>query len=87
MHLLSALGGGLWLIPVGFLIASVISFYKGYKQWTSGTITRNVPRYGGPVTETESKKRMSWFSIGANIFGLIFLGLAIGSFLLMNADK
>lgn len=77
----------IYLIPIAFLLASLYSFYKGYKQWTSGTIITHNPRYGGPVTEEESKKRMSWFSIGANIFGLIFLALSIGSFIAMQAER
>lgn len=87
MYLLSVFGGGLFLIPLGFLIASIVSFYKGYKQWTSGTTITNTPRYGGEVTTTDTKERMSWFSIGANWFGIIFLACSIVSFLVMQSDK
>lgn len=77
----------IYLIPIAFFLAAVYSFYKGYKQWTSGTIITHVPRDGGPVTRTESDKRMSWFSIGANIFGLIFLALSIGSLIVMIGER
>lgn len=74
-------------IPIAFLLAALWSFIKGYKQWTSGTTITTMDRNGGPVTRTDSSKRMSWFSIGANIFGLIFLALAIGSFIVLQSEK
>lgn len=77
----------MYLIPIACLIAAIISFYKGYKQWKSGSIVTHVPHTGGPVTRTESDKRVSWFSIGANIFGLIFSALALGSFITMLAER
>lgn len=77
----------IYLIPIAFLLASLYSFYKGYKQWTSGSIVTHVPRDGGPIIRKESDKRVSWFSIGANIFGLIFLALSIGSFIAMQAER
>ncbi len=79
--------GALLLIPIGFLIAALISFYKGYKQWTSGSIKTTMPPLGGPVTREESDKRVGWFTVGANIFGLIFLALAIGSFIMVQAER
>lgn len=74
-------------IPIGFLLAALYSFYRGYKQWTSGTTTTTMDPKGGPVTRTDSDERLSWFSIGANIFGLIFLVLAIGSFIIQQGEK
>ena len=74
-------------IPIGFLVAAIISFYKGNKQWKSGTTTTTMDPRGGKVTRTDSSKRMPWTSIGANIFGLIFLALAICSFIWMQLEK
>lgn len=74
-------------IPIGFLLAALWSFYRGYKQWSSGTTTTTMDPRGGPVTRTDSDKRMSWFSIGANIFGLILLAMAIGSFIVVQSER
>ena len=74
-------------IPICFLLAALYSFYKGYKQWTSGSVLTKVPKDGGPVTREESKKRVGWFTVGANIFGLILLGLAIGSYIMVQSER
>ena len=47
-------------IPIGILIASVVSFVIGNKQWKSGTTTTTMDPRGGPVTRTDSSKRVSW---------------------------
>ncbi len=74
-------------IPIGLLVAAIVSFFKGNQQWKSGTTTTTMGPNGGPVTRTDSDKRMPWSSIGANIFGIIFLVLAIGSFIWMQLEK
>ena len=74
-------------IPIGILIASIVSFVIGNKQWKSGTEITTMGPNGGPVTRTDSSKRMSWSSIGANVFGIIFLLLAIGVFVWMQLEK
>ncbi len=74
-------------IPIGILIASIVSFVIGNKQWKSGTTVTTMGPNGGPVTRTDSSKRMSWSSIGANVFGIIFLLLAIGVFVWMQIEK
>jgi hypothetical protein len=74
-------------IPILFLIASLYSFYKGYKQWTSGSVITKVPRDGGPVIREESDKRVSWTSIGANVFGVILFVLAVGSFIIVQSER
>jgi len=74
-------------IPIGILIAAIISFVIGNKQWKSGTEITNVPRNGGQVTTTDVKDREPWSSIGANVFGIIFLLLAIGVFIWMQLEK
>jgi len=86
MYLLSTIGG-IVAIPIALFIVSLICFYKGHKQWVSGTIITTMPRDGGPVTRTESKARKSWFQIGANIFGLICLGASIGIYIWMWLEK
>jgi hypothetical protein len=77
----------LLLLPIGIFIISLFSFYKGNKEWKSGTTITTMDRNGGPITRTDSSKRMNWFSIGANIFGLIFLAIAIVTFILIHSDK
>jgi hypothetical protein len=74
-------------IPIGILLASLFSFYKGYKNWSAGSVKTTMPPLGGPVTTEESKKRLSWLSIGANIFGLILLALAIGAYIVVQSEK
>ena len=74
-------------IPICFLLAALWSFFRGYKQWTSGSIKTTLPPLGGPVKREESDKRVGWFTIGANIFGLIFLALAVGSYIIVQAEK
>jgi len=74
-------------IPIAFLLASLYSFFRGYKQWTSGTTITDRNAQGIPIGEHDSKERMSWFAIGANIFGLILLALAIGSYIIVQGEK
>jgi hypothetical protein len=86
MYLLSALGGGLWIIPLVLLLGSLWSFYRGYTQWKSGS--------GGWVTQpngtkkwVESDEKVNFWSIGATVFGIILLLAAIGSFVWMQLEK
>lgn len=74
-------------IPICFLLAALYSFYKGYKQWTSGSVLTTMPKDGGPVKREESKTKVNWFTIGANIFGLILLALAIGSYIMVQSER
>lgn len=83
MYLLSALGGGLWIIPLGLFLASMYSFYRGLQQWKSGSAGYE----GFPVKWTTDGKRVNFFTIGATVFGLIFLACAIGSFVWMQLEK
>jgi hypothetical protein len=46
-----------------------------------------VPRDGGPVIREESDKRVSWTSIGANVFGVILFVLAVGSFIIVQSER
>ncbi len=74
-------------IPIGILIASIISFVIGNKQWKSGTVVTERNAQGIPIGEKDSTKRMAWSSIGANIFGLIFLAIAIAVAVVMYLEK
>lgn len=40
MNLLSAFGGGLWIIPVGLFLAAAWSAYRGYKSSKSNSTTQ-----------------------------------------------
>lgn len=86
MKLLSALGGGLWIIPLGLFLASVYSFYRAYQQWKSGSVWWERNDFG-PTVKRESKDRVPFFKIGATIFGLMLLVAAIGSFIWMHLEK
>ena len=86
MYLLSALGGGLWIIPLVLFLASLWSFYRGYKQWKSGSGGYQKDSRGVDVW-VESDERVPYFSVGATVFGIIFLVLAIGSFVWMQLEK
>lgn len=81
MNLLSALGGGLFIIPLGLFLASVWSFYRGYTQWKSGSTWTTEDG-----KQHTSKEKVSFFSVGATIFGIIFLLAAIGSFIWMKLE-
>lgn len=83
MYLLSALGGGLFIIPLGLFLASLWSFYRGYTQWKSGSGGYE----GNPSKWVESDERVPYFSVGATVFGIILLACSIGSFVWMQLEK
>lgn len=82
MTLLSAFGGGLFIIPIGLFLAAVYSFYRGVKQSKSGSLED-----GGGGSSVESKKNVSFWVCTATVFGYIFLAAAIASAYLMWLDK
>jgi hypothetical protein len=82
MYLLSALGGGLFIIPLGLFLSSVWSFYRGIKQWKSGSTWTTEDGI-----QHTSKDKVPFFSVGATWFGIIFLAAAIGSFIWMQLEK
>jgi hypothetical protein len=86
MTLLSAFGGGLWIIPLGLFLASVWSFYRAVKQWNSGSIWWGKDERG-VAKQFTSDEKVGFFSIGATIFGVIFLVAAIGAVIWMNLEK
>ena len=86
MTLLSASGGGLWIIPLGLFLASVWSFYRGYTQWKSGSKWWGKDERG-VAKQFTSDEKVAYFSVGATIFGIGLLLAAIGSFIWMHLEK
>jgi hypothetical protein len=83
---MSAFAGGLWIIPVGLFLAAIWSFYRGIKQYQSGSggyvnDKNGVPRW------VESDEKVGFFTIGAVWFGIIFLAASIGSAIWMYLEK
>jgi len=86
MYLLSSIGG-IVAIPIAIAVCAIICFYKGRKNWMSGTIVTIRDINGIPIREEESEVRKSWFQIGANIFGLMLLAASIGIYIWMYLEK
>jgi len=86
MTLLSAFGGGLFIIPVGLFLAGLWSFYRGFIQWKSGsgwwgTDERGVSKW------FESDDKIPYWSVGANVFGVLFIAFSIGAAVWMWLEK
>jgi len=47
MYLLSTFGGGLFIIPLGFLLGAIVCFYLGYQATEDKTIKKVVSSGGG----------------------------------------
>lgn len=82
MTLLSAFGGGLFVIPVGLFLAALYSFYRGYKQSKGGSLEDS----GGGGTR-ESDINISFWKCPATVFGYIFLAASIIVALVMHSDR
>lgn len=82
MTLLSAFGGGLFIIPIGLFLAAVYSFYRGVKQSKSGSLED-----GGGGSSVESNTNVPFWKCTGTVFGYIFLAFAIGSAIKMWLDK
>ena len=82
MQLLSALGGGLWIIPVGLFLASLWSFYRGYQSSKSNSTTDR----GAMGVEDNTGNVPIWKTSGF-LFGCILLACSICSFLWMQSEK
>lgn len=87
MNLLSVFGGGLFIIPLILLGASVFSFYKAVKQRNSGMRGRVVNPQTGEWEWKESKEKLSFTEIGAFWFGVGFGVAFIVSVVMMISDK
>lgn len=81
MNLLSAFGGGLWIIPVGLLLAAAWSAYRGVRSSNSNSTTQ-IP--GGTLDNTGN---VPYLKTGGGAFSIIFLLAAIVSFFLINSDR
>lgn len=82
MQLLSALGGGLWVIPVGLLLASIWSFYRGYRSSKSNSTLQN-----GFIGVKDNTGNVPIWETSGFIFGCGFLIASLGSFFWMLAEK
>jgi len=61
---------------------SIYSFYRGNKQWKSGSTWTT-----SDGVQHSSKDRVPFFSVGATVFGIILLLAAIGSFIWIQLEK
>lgn len=82
MTLLGAFSGGLWLIPLGLLIAAVWSAYRGIKYSNSGS-QQQTPGGG----QTYSDKNVPFHKTGAGLFSIILFVLFIGAVIWMINEK
>jgi hypothetical protein len=73
-------------LPFVILALSIYSFYRGYKQWKSGSIWWGKDEHGAAKQFT-SDERVGFFTVGATWFGIILLVAAIGSFIWMQLEK
>lgn len=78
MTILSAFAGGLWIIPLGLLLAALYSFYRGYKQSKSGSLSG--------LAAVSSDENVPFWKCGATVFGYILLAAAIGAYIWMKQD-
>lgn len=81
--MLNWLDYNLWVISTILFGFSMYSFYRGYKQWKSGSQWSDEST--GKVHT--SSERVPFFSIGAVWFGIILLAAAIGSFVWIQLEK
>lgn len=86
MTLLSVFGGGLFIIPLACFLGSTYCFYKGNKQWKSGS-TWNEDTGIGPLIKHDSDERVRFLSIPAVKLGIALLILGIIISILMISDK
>lgn len=81
MQILSAFGGGLFLIPLLILLAAAYSFYRGIKASKSGSTIQD--KYG----TASSDKNVSFFQTGGGIFSIILFAALILVIILMLKDR
>ena len=82
MNLLSAFGGGLFIIPLGLFLGSLWSFYRGYRSSKSNSTTQD----GFRGVKNNTGNVPIWNTSGF-VFGCILLAATIGTMLWMNAEK
>ena len=81
MTLLSAFGGGLWIIPLLLILASAWSAYRGYRSSKSNSTTQT---RSGTIDNTGN---VSFLKTSGGVFSLIFLAAAIIVTILMINDR
>jgi hypothetical protein len=79
MKLLSFLGGGLWFIPLALFLGAVYSFYKGYKQSKSGSVSG--------LNSLPSDINVPFWKCPGTVYGYILTACTIVVLLLMYSDK
>lgn len=77
----TGLEGGLWIIPLGLLLAAAWSGYRAIRAIKSGG-TRQLP--DGTWVDAGN---VGWFETGGGWFCAGFLAAAIVSFLLMRKER
>lgn len=82
MYLLSALGGGLWIIPLITGLGALYSAYRGYKASKSGSFT--IDQYGN---RKDSDVNVSYFKTGGGVFSIILAVATIVFIIWMNSEK
>lgn len=83
MQILSAFGGGLWIIPIGLFLAACWSAYRGYRSSKSGSHYQD--QATGKWVDTPGN--IPFVKTGGGLFSIIFLAAAVISALLMWADR
>lgn len=73
MTILSAFGGGLWIIPIILFLAAVWSTIRGIRFSQSGA------QDGGP--------KIPFYKIGAGVFAIVLWLALIGVIILMLNDR
>jgi len=79
MTLLSAFGGGLWIIPTITFLGSLWSFYRGYRSSKSNSSLTNI--------RVDNTGNVPIYQTSGFVFGCILLAATIGIVLWMNSEK
>ena len=72
MTLLSALGGGLWIIPVGLFVAAIYSAVRGYRSSKSNS-TQQLP--GGGYKDNTGN--VPFYKTGGGVFSIILFVVGV----------
>lgn len=79
--LLGAFSAGLWIIPVGLLIAAIWSAYRGIRSSQSNSTTQ------GPHGTIDNTGNVPYLRTGGGVFSIIFFLAAIASAIWMLVEK
>lgn len=75
---------GLWIIPVGLLLASAWSFYRAYRASKSGS---NPYDASGKLRRDIETGNVPIYKVNAFKFAVVFLVAAIAVLIMVNANK